>query len=137
MRWSTRAKAWCWRWEDLGFEVLPSQANFVFARHPACDAAELAAALRERAVLVRHFKQPRISQHLRISIGTREQFCSALVAALTAILTSKSRSVARLAQLRKEFAIDFVARCADGPGLVADSTLEITPQPGSCKWVQL
>ncbi|RZI97230.1 MAG: histidinol-phosphate transaminase [Variovorax sp.] len=71
--------------EDLGFEVLPSQANFVFVRHPARDAAELAAALRERAVLVRHFKQKRIAQHLRISIGTREQ-CSALVAALTAIL---------------------------------------------------
>ena len=76
--------------EDLGFEVLPSQANFVFARHPARDAAELAAALRKRAVLVRHFKQPRISQHLRISIGTREQ-CIALVAALTAILTSSAQ----------------------------------------------
>lgn len=71
--------------EDLGFEVLPSQANFVFVRHPARDAAELAAALRERAVLVRHFRQPRIAQYLRISIGTREQ-CSALVAALGAIL---------------------------------------------------
>jgi histidinol-phosphate aminotransferase len=71
--------------EDLGFEVLPSQTNFVFARHPQRDAAELAALLRERAVLVRHFKQPRIAQYLRISIGTREQ-CSALVQALQAIL---------------------------------------------------
>lgn len=71
--------------EDLGFEVLPSQANFVFARHPERDAAELAALLRERAVLVRHFKQPRIAQYLRISIGSREQ-CGALVQALESIL---------------------------------------------------
>jgi histidinol-phosphate aminotransferase len=71
--------------EYLGFEVLPSQANFVFARHPHRDAAELAALLRERAVLVRHFKQPRIAQYLRISIGTREQ-CSVLVQRLQEIL---------------------------------------------------
>ena len=74
--------------EDLGFEVLPSQANFVFARHPQRDAAELAALLRERAVLVRHFRQPRIAQYLRISIGTREQ-CSTLVRALQAILENQ------------------------------------------------
>ena len=74
--------------EDLGFEVLPSQTNFVFARHPQRDAAELAVLLRERAVLVRHFKQPRIAQYLRISIGTREQ-CSALVQALQAILDAQ------------------------------------------------
>jgi histidinol-phosphate aminotransferase len=71
--------------EDLGFEVLPSQTNFVFARHPQRDAAELAALLRERAVLVRHFRQPRIAQYLRISIGTREQ-CQVLVQALEAVL---------------------------------------------------
>ena len=65
--------------------MLPSQATFVFARHPKRDAAELAAQLRERAVLVRHFKQPRIAQYLRISIGTREQ-CEALVQALESIL---------------------------------------------------
>ncbi|MEJ1126610.1 histidinol-phosphate transaminase [Variovorax sp. CCNWLW225] len=71
--------------EDLGFEVLPSQTNFVFARQPERDAAELAALLRERAVLVRHFKQPRIAQYLRISIGSREQ-CSVLVQRLQEIL---------------------------------------------------
>jgi histidinol-phosphate aminotransferase len=71
--------------EDLGFEVLPSQANFVFVRHPLHDAAALAAALRERAVLVRHFRDARIAQYLRISIGTRGQ-CDALVAALGEIL---------------------------------------------------
>lgn len=71
--------------EDLGFEVLPSQANFLFVRHPAHDATSLAAALRSRAVLVRHFAQPRIAQYLRISVGTREQ-CGALVDALGEIL---------------------------------------------------
>ena len=71
--------------EDLGFEVLPSQANFLFVRHPAHDAGELAARLRARAVLVRHFRQPRIAEYLRISIGTRDQ-CLALVEALAAIL---------------------------------------------------
>ena len=58
---------------DLGFEVLPSAANFVFARHPGRDAAAVAAALRERGVIVRHFSQARIAQFLRISIGTPAQ----------------------------------------------------------------
>ena len=71
--------------EDLGFVVLPSQANFVFVRHPAHDAAGLAAALRARGVLVRHFKLPRIDQYLRISVGTPDQ-CDTLVQALTQLL---------------------------------------------------
>ncbi len=69
----------------LGFEVVPSRANFVFVRHPKHDAGELALALRNRAILVRHFRLPRIDQHLRITIGTREE-CDALVKALTEIL---------------------------------------------------
>ncbi|CAI8810008.1 Histidinol-phosphate aminotransferase 1 [Pseudomonas marginalis] len=59
--------------EGKGFEVLPSAANFIFARHPRHDAAGLAAKLREQGVIVRHFKQERIAQFLRISIGTPEQ----------------------------------------------------------------
>jgi histidinol-phosphate aminotransferase len=55
-----------------GFEVLPSAANFIFARHPQQDAAQLAARLREQGVIVRHFKQARITQFLRITIGTPE-----------------------------------------------------------------
>ena len=69
----------------LGFEVLPSAANFVFARHPQRDAGELAAALREHGVIVRHFKQQRIAQFLRITIGATEQN-QALVDALKQIL---------------------------------------------------
>jgi histidinol-phosphate aminotransferase len=69
----------------FGFEVLPSAANFVFARHPARDAAQLAARLREKAIIVRHFKQERIEQFLRITVGTDEQ-CNALCRALAQIL---------------------------------------------------
>jgi histidinol-phosphate aminotransferase len=58
---------------ELGFAVLPSAANFIFARHPQHDAAGIAARLREQGVIVRHFKQTRIAQFLRISIGTPEQ----------------------------------------------------------------
>jgi histidinol-phosphate aminotransferase len=54
----------------FGFEILPSSANFVFARHPRHSGRTLSAALRERAVLVRHFDAPRISEFLRISIGS-------------------------------------------------------------------
>ncbi len=56
-----------------GFDVLPSAANFIFARHPRHDAATLAAKVREQGVIVRHFKQERIAQFLRITIGTPEQ----------------------------------------------------------------
>lgn len=58
---------------SLGFEVLPSAANFVFARHPSKDASGLAAALRERSIIVRHFRHARIDQFLRITVGTDEQ----------------------------------------------------------------
>jgi histidinol-phosphate aminotransferase len=67
--------------EALGFQVLPSAANFVFATHPGEDAGAIAAALREREIIVRHFRLPRIEQFLRISIGTDAE-CAALVAAL-------------------------------------------------------
>ena len=70
---------------QLGFEVLPSAANFIFARHPQDDAAQLAQALREKNIIVRHFKLPRIDQFLRITVGTDAE-CAALVAALRNIL---------------------------------------------------
>jgi histidinol-phosphate aminotransferase len=57
----------------LGFEVLPSAANFVFARHPGHGGAALAAGLRERGVLVRHFAKPRIADYLRITVGTEAE----------------------------------------------------------------
>lgn len=69
----------------LGFEVLPSKANFIFVRHARHDAQESALALRQRGIIVRHFKLPRIEQFLRITVGTDAQ-CGALVAALREIL---------------------------------------------------
>lgn len=71
--------------QSLGFEVLPSAANFVFVRHSSHDAAQLAAALRERRIIVRHFKQARIEQFLRITIGDDTQN-AALLTALSEIL---------------------------------------------------
>ncbi|AJE99483.1 histidinol-phosphate transaminase [Pandoraea apista] len=71
----------------LGFEVLPSTANFVFARHPSHDAAQLAAALRERSIIVRHFKHARVAQFLRITVGTEAE-CQAFTDALKEILAS-------------------------------------------------
>ncbi|THU02807.1 histidinol-phosphate transaminase [Lampropedia puyangensis] len=68
-----------------GFEVLPSKANFIFARHPAHSGAALMAGLRERNVLVRHFAKPRLENHLRITIGTDAQ-AQALLDALDAVL---------------------------------------------------
>ena len=68
--------------EAMGFEVLPSGANFIFARHPKYEAEALATSLREQKVIIRHFKKPaRIDQFLRITIGTDVE-CKALVQAL-------------------------------------------------------
>jgi histidinol-phosphate aminotransferase len=65
----------------LGFEVLPSSANFIFARHQERDGADLAARLRERSIIVRHFAKPeRVAPYLRITIGTEEQNRRLLVA---------------------------------------------------------
>lgn len=72
----------------LGFEVLPSRANFLFARHPEHAGAALAAALRERAVLVRHFAAPRIADFLRITIGSDAEL-DRLTQALGEILAAR------------------------------------------------
>ncbi|MFI9654284.1 histidinol-phosphate transaminase [Guyparkeria sp. GHLCS8-2] len=68
-----------------GFEVLPSAANFVLVRHATRAGATLAAGLRERRVIVRHFDRARIGDHLRITIGNEGQN-AALLAALDEIL---------------------------------------------------
>ena len=57
----------------LGFQVLPSMANFVFAKHPALSGARLYTELRNRGVLVRHFSSPRLEDYNRITIGSAEQ----------------------------------------------------------------
>jgi histidinol-phosphate aminotransferase len=71
--------------QKLGFEVLPSAANFVFARHPDHKGVDLAAGLRAKNIIVRHFNKPRIADFLRITIGTDPQ-CAQLLTACAEIL---------------------------------------------------
>jgi histidinol-phosphate aminotransferase len=73
----------------LGFDVVPSAANFLFARHDGHDAATLAARLRDKEIFVRHFKAARVEQHLRISIGTDAE-CDILLTALQDILRANA-----------------------------------------------
>jgi len=56
--------------QSMGFEVLPSSANFVFAKHSEQDAEDLFNGLRKQKIIIRYFDKPRINDFLRISIGT-------------------------------------------------------------------
>lgn len=70
----------------LGFTVLPSKANFIFVSHPQYDAAQLLTSLRSHAILVRHFRHPRIASFLRVTIGTKKQ-CETLIKSLSEIVS--------------------------------------------------
>ncbi len=72
------------RLEKLGFQVLPSQTNFVLVSHPEHDAAQLFVGLRERGILVRHFNTEALRDYMRITIGTEDEMDS-LMEALEAI----------------------------------------------------
>jgi histidinol-phosphate aminotransferase len=67
------------RLEELGFEVVPSAANFIFVRPPK-PAAGVVAALRERKILVRHYDREPIAGWIRITVGTRDQHTKLLTA---------------------------------------------------------
>jgi histidinol-phosphate aminotransferase len=72
--------------QAMDFEVLPSAANFILARHRQRDGAGLTAKLRERSIIVRHFRQPeRIAPFMRITVGTDAE-CQSLIDALREIL---------------------------------------------------
>ena len=71
--------------EKLGFSVLPSAANFVFAKNPAIDGKELYLRLKEAGILVRYFDKERLREYNRITIGSREQM-DALLTAIKQIL---------------------------------------------------
>ncbi len=67
--------------QALGFNIIPSAANFIFVSHPNYPAEQLAQALRKQSIIVRYFNKPRINQYLRITIGTdaeNRQFSQAL-----------------------------------------------------------
>ena len=59
--------------KEHGFMMTDSSANFVFVKHPAASGFELYAALKEKGILVRHLDKRRISDYIRITIGTKEQ----------------------------------------------------------------
>ena len=71
--------------EGLGFQVIPSKANFIFAQSDKIDGALLYKRLKAEGVLVRHFTNERISNYNRITIGTQEEM-EALVDKITKIL---------------------------------------------------
>lgn len=64
--------------QNLQWEVLPSQANFLFAKHPHYNGKSVYEELKKRGILVRHFQSPRIEDYVRISIGTEEEIHSLL-----------------------------------------------------------
>jgi len=69
----------------LGFTMTDSKANFVFVKHEAIGGYGLYAALKEKGILVRQWNKPRISDYLRITIGTKEQM-DALLSAIADVL---------------------------------------------------
>ncbi|MBR0447699.1 MAG: histidinol-phosphate transaminase [Clostridia bacterium] len=71
--------------EEMGFSVLPSAANFLFATCPKIAGKDLYLKLKERGILVRHFDTPRLTEYNRITIGSREQM-DALLSAIKSIL---------------------------------------------------
>ena len=77
--------------EGLGFEVCPSAANFVFARHPGFAGAELFEHLRQHQILVRRWDKPRIADYLRITVGS-ESDCRALLDCLAEKIRGEPRS---------------------------------------------
>ena len=66
--------------EDMGFTVLPSSTNFLFAKNPKIGGRDLYLALKGRGILVRHFGSQRTTDYIRVTIGTREQMGAFLAA---------------------------------------------------------
>ncbi len=77
------------RLTELGFEVLPSKANFLFVKHPRLSGEKYYLCLKERHILVRHFTNEKICMFNRITIGTREQM-DALLSATAMILKGEN-----------------------------------------------
>ena len=77
-----------WTTEELnklGFETLPSMTNFVFTKNPAVSGEELYLKLKARGILVRHFNKPRLTDYIRVTIGSADEM-AAFVGAIKEIL---------------------------------------------------
>ena len=72
----------------MGFTMPESMTNFVFAKHPAISGDALYRKLKERGILVRHFDTPRLSNFIRVTVGSREQM-EAFVNAVEAIISTR------------------------------------------------
>ena len=78
----------CWtaaRLKELGFDMTDSTTNFLFAKHPDLPGKTLYAKLREKGILVRHFDTPRLTDYIRVTVGSRQQM-EAIIAAVEDIL---------------------------------------------------
>ena len=85
----TENRAWtAARLTELGFEMTDSKTNFLFATHPAIPGKALYTALRENGILVRHFDTPRLTNFIRVTVGSREQM-EAFVNAVEAIIPTR------------------------------------------------
>ena len=73
------------RLEEMGFNIVPSKANFIFISHSRVKAEEIFIKLKQEEVLVRYFKKPRIDNYLRVSIGNDGEM-DALIKALNKII---------------------------------------------------
>jgi histidinol-phosphate aminotransferase len=73
--------------EKIGFNVIPSKSNFVFISHPTIKAEDLFVKLKEESILVRYFRQPRIDNFLRVSIGNDEEM-DAFIKAINKIVSN-------------------------------------------------
>lgn len=70
---------------EIGFITTDSKSNFIFAKHPDVDGKVIYESLKKKGILVRHFSKPRISDYVRITVGTSEQM-TALLFALKKVL---------------------------------------------------
>jgi histidinol-phosphate aminotransferase len=73
---------------DLGFDSIPTSANFIMVRHEDMLAKDIYQSLQDSNILVRYFNQPRLWDYIRISIGTDEQM-QAVLDALKNIISQK------------------------------------------------
>ena len=76
------------RLAEMGFEMTDSMTNFLFVKHPAITGKELYAALREKGILVRHFDTPRLTDYIRVTVGSNEQM-EAFINAVASIISTR------------------------------------------------